>query len=214
MDFRNCYFHSLNFNSDKTLEVLQKIISDGKILSLERSGNNYNGYRMNKRDEICISKKSQFKRFYNSAYDIYVRQKLSFILKGDLPNVYKPELISVYDTFGDSVRFVDSGKTDMYDEYRVKDEISFDQVIGINIPVTSIVGNMADYKWFFLDLDEGFRFKRNDNYKNRVINTRCFYNEVVSILEKNGISIPIYDIDANKEIKSELDIGKVKKKRK
>lgn len=214
MELKNCYFHSINFNSEKTLEVFGKIISDGKILSLEKSGIYANDFRMNKKDEICISKKSPFKMFYNSAYGMYTREKLSFILKGDLPGVYKPKLIPVSETFGGALRYVDSGLTDMYDEYRVKDEIPLDHVIGINIPVSAIVENIADYKWFFLGLDESFREKKNDNYSVRVSNTRDFYRRVVEILESNGIDLPIYDVEAGKEIKGELDIGKVKKKRK
>lgn len=214
VDIKKCYFHSLNLNSEKTLELLEKIIKDGKILSLEKSGAYSDGFRMNTRDEICISKKSPFRLFYNSAYGMYAREKLSFILKGDLPGVYKPELIPVSETFGGALRYVNSGLTDMYDEYRVRDEISLDQVIGINIPVSIIIDNIGDYKWFFLGFDESFRGSRNDNYKKRVSNTREFYNRVVEILESNGIDLPIYDIEARKEIKSELDIGKVKKKRK
>ena len=107
-----------------------------------------------------------------------------------------------------------SGLSDMYDEYRIKDEILLDQVIGISIPFTSIVSNLGDYKWFFLDLYDSFRRKGNDGYKKRLINVRTFYNNIVSILDSNGISLPIYDIDANLEVNSELDIGKVKKKRK
>ena len=214
MGLENCYFHSLNVNSEKTLELLDKVIKDGRILSLEKSGSSYDGFRMNKKDEICISKKSPFKLFYNSAYNMYVRNRLSFILKGDLPGIYKPELIPIKDTFGDGFRFSDTGFTDMYDEYRVRDEISLDDVIGINIPVTSIVNNLGCYKWFFLGDNESFSEKRSISYHKRVINTRDFYNNVVSILDSNGIYLPIYDVDANIEIKSEFDIGKVKKKRK
>lgn len=214
MDVKDYYFHSLNLNSEKTLELLEKIIKDGRILSLEKSGSYSDGFHMNKRDEICISRKSRFRMFYNSAYDIYAREKLSFILKGDLPGVYKPELIPVSETFGNGFRYIESGLTDMYDEYRVKDEISLDHVVGINIPTRIMVDNLADYKWFFLGLDETFRGKRNDNYKTRVQNTRNFYNDIVSILERNGVCLPIYDIEDCCELKSELDIGKVKKKRK
>ena len=213
MDIRNCYFHSLNLNGEKTLEVLEDIIRDGKILSLERSGKSYDHVRMNKSDEICISKMCNQKLFYNSAFNMYVKQKVSFILKGNLPNVYKPDLIPVSSTFGDELSFCNSGFTDMYDEFRVKDEIPLDYVVGINVPFKSIMDNLGSYKWFFLDCDESFRGKMNDSKNVRVERVISFYRDMKTILDENGIYLPIFDIEAGHEIKSESDLIKIKKKR-
>lgn len=213
MNVKNCYFHSLNLSGDKTLEVIEDILNDGKILSLDRSGKSYGSIRMNKSDEICISKMCKRKHFYNSAFDMYVKQKVSFILKGNLPNVYQPELIPVSYTFGDELSFCDSGFTDMYDEFRVKDEISLEHVIGINVPFKSIINNLGCYKWFFLDFDEEFRGRLNDPKRVRIEKTISFYRDMTKIMNESGISLPIFDIEAGREIKSEEDLVKVKKRR-
>ena len=213
MNIRNCYFHSLNLNGEKTLEVIESILKDGKILSLDRSGKNYGSIRMNKSDEICISKICKSKPFYNSAFDMYVKQKVSFILKGNLPDVYKPELIPVSCTFGNELDFCDSGFTDMYDEFRVKDEISLEHVVGINVPFGSIISSLGSYKWFFLDFDEDFRGNMNDPKKVRIEKAISFYESMQHILKENNVSLSIFDIEAGCEIKGIDDFVKVKKRR-
>ena len=153
------------------------------------------------------------KYFYNSAFDMYVKQKVSFILKGNLPNVYKPELIPVSYTFGDELSFCDSGFTDMYDEFRVKDEISLEHVVGINVPFQSIINNLGSYKWFFLDFDESFRGRLNDSKSVRLEKTVSFYRDMKKILDDSGVYLPIFDIEAGCEIRSEEDLVKIKKRR-
>lgn len=203
---KDCYFHSLVFESDVALKIFESILKEKKILSIEKSGIFYDNLRMNKIDEICISKKGKISFFYNSAYDLFVRRNLSFMIKKDLPNVYKPELISVRDTFKDRNNFVNSGLTDLFDEYRVKDEILIDDVIGINFPVSSILSNSSCYKIFF---GNNYDYKVSfDMRKEEVIS---FYHSMLDIMRDNDIDIPIYDIDANNFIKSDRDI--IKKKR-
>lgn len=203
----DCYFHSINLDSDNTLRVFDKILTDGKILSLVRSSFSSNEFRMNLCDEICLSKKSRGTVFYESAYELYVKSCLSFIIKGDLPGVYKPKMIPPK---GDGMRYLNSGKTDLIGEYRVKDEISLDDVVGINIPFNGIINNIGEYKWFFLGTSESYRGKLNHNKRTRIKNVVLFYDKVVECLESHHLNIPIYDVESKRSIKDKSDIVKRK----
>lgn len=207
IDIKDCYFHSINLDGAGTLIVFDKILKDGKILSLEKTSFSSSKYRMNKSDEICLSKKNRYSIFHESAYDIYVKSCLSFILRGDLPGVYKPELIPIK---GDGMRYLDSGKTDLVGEYRIKDEISLDDVIGINIPFNGLINNLGEYKWFFLGVDESFKGKLNHNKKTRIKNVMMFYDKVNECLGNYHLSIPIYDLEAGVLIREKNDIVKMK----
>lgn len=211
---KDCYFHAIISDSNGTLKIFDNIVKTGKILSIQKSHFEFDNLRMNKIEEICICKKGRVGFFYNSAYDMFVRRNVSFIIKGDLPNVYKPELISVRDTFRERDRFVNLGMTDLPDEYRVKDEILLDDVVGINLPVKSILSNNSLFKFFSLgsgkdvDNDSGKRF----NLEDRVKWVTSFYEEMIRIMEENDVRKPIYDIEGKMEIRSSDDIVKQKKK--
>lgn len=211
-DVNDCYFHSLILGEKEALEVFNSILKSGKILSLDKGGYDSNSLRMNNREEICLCKKGKLHLFYDSAYDLFVMRKLSFIIR-DLPGIYKPEMIPIRETFGDTTKYIDSGKTDLYDEYRVKDEISLDRVIGINFPVNSILSSVTGYKLFFLGKNDSFRNVKFMTSKERVNNVISFYKKIVSKMDELGVNIPIYDIDTGRMIKSEDDIVKMKKRK-
>lgn len=202
IDINACYFHSIILGEEDTLKVLDNILSVGKILPLSRGGYDSNKLRMNGDDEICLSKRINSGNT-TSAYDLYARKKLSFILKGNLPNVYKPTMI-----YGKEIR---PGYTSLSGEYRVRDEIDLDSVIGINLPVKFILNSMFGYRYFFCSNDE-FKKMKYVGLKKRSFNTVEFYNKVKKIMDRHGVDLSIYDIDSMMEIDSSSDIYKIMRK--
>lgn len=206
LDINAFYFHSIILGKDETLDVLDRILKSGKILSLDKGGYDSKTIRMNYRDEICLSKKRNLD-ICHSAYDLFVKKKLSLIVKGTLPGVYSPMIVSERDSFS----MVEMGKTDLQGEYRVKDEIDLSYVVGLNLPVGFILDSMFGYKYFFCS-GEDMRRMKFVSKKNRLNDVISFYEEVNAIMKKNNIVLPIYDIESNMMIDSSLDIEKIKKK--
>lgn len=206
LDINAFYFHSLILGREESLDVLDCIFKSGKILSLNKGGYDAKTLRMNFRDEICLSKRNTL-NVSGSAYELFAEKKLSLIIKGTLTGVYSPMIVSE----SKSLSFVEEGKTDLHGEYRVKDEIPLDYVVGLNLPVGFILDSMFGYKYFFCTGEEMKRMKFVGK-KNRLKDVVSYYEEVNSIMRKNNISLPIYDIGSNMMIESSLDIEKVKKK--
>ena len=206
LDINAFYFHSIILGKDESLEVLDQIFKSGKILSLNKGGYDSKTLRMNYRDEVCLSRRS-VSNLSVGAYDLFAKKKLSLIVKGTLPGIYKPSIISESDSF----KYVEKGKTDLEGEYRVKDEIPLDYVVGLNLPVGFILDSMFGYKYFFSSSEE-FRKMKFVSGKNRLKDVVSYYEELNEIMRKNNIFLPIYDIESNMMIESSLDIEKIKKK--
>lgn len=206
LDINSLYFHSLILGKDETLEVFENILKTGKILSINKSGYDRNNLRMNTNDEICLSRIDNLAIGY-SAYDLFVKKKLSLIIKGNLPGVYSPRLVSEEK----SMEYISSGFTDLEGEFRVKDEISLDHVVGLNLPVGFMLSSMFGYKYFFCSGEE-FRRMKFVSGKNRYDDVVRFYEEINLVMERNNIALPIYDIENKVKINSPLDIEKIKKK--
>jgi len=206
LDINAFYFHSIILGKDETLDVLDRILKSRKILSLSKGGYDSKNIRMNYSDEICLSKRNTLDVSGN-AYDLFGKKKLSLIIKGTLPGVYSPSMVSERESFA----LVEMGKTDLHGEYRVKDEISLSHVVGLNLPIGFILGSRFGYKYFFCSSEEMKRMKfvSKKNRYNDVIN---FYEEVKRVMSNNDVNLPIYDVENNMMINSSLDIEKIKKK--
>lgn len=206
LDINAFYFHSIILGKDDALDVFENILKSGKILSLNKGGYDSKTIRMNLRDEICLSKRKNL-NVSSSAYDLFALKKLTLIVKGALPGVYKPSIISERESFD----YVEMGKTDLEGEYRVKDEISLDYVVGLNLPVSFILDSMFGYKYFFCNSEEMRRMKFVSS-KNRLTDVVCFYEKLKGIMKENNVSLPIYDISSGVKIKDSFDIVKIKKR--
>lgn len=207
MDSKDFYFHSIISDESTALKIFSNILSDGKILSLNRTGLKFDHIRMNLDDEICLSRKIEPVSHYD-AYSMFVRRKLSFIIRGDLENVYQPQMIVERTSYHNDKKYICSGFTDLKDEYRIKDEISLDDVIGINFPVkSSILKNRIGYKsFFFNNYDYISPTKALDQVKR-------YYEQLLKVIDQANVTLPIYDIEENIEIKSDGDFQKLKKKK-
>ncbi len=206
LDINAFYFHSIILGRDESLDVLDRILKCGKILSLSKGGYDSKTLRMNCRDEICLSKR-QTLNISGSAYDLFAKKKLSLIVKGTLPGVYSPSIVSERESFS----LVEMGKTDLHGEYRVKDEIPLDYVVGLNLPIGFILDSMFGYKYFFCSSEEMKKMKFVGS-KNRYKDVVSYYERLNDIMRNNNVSLPIYDIESNMMIDSSLDIEKIKKK--
>ena len=206
LDLNAFYFHSIILGKDDTLKVLDSILKSKKILSLNKGGYDDRNIRMNFRDEICLSKKNNL-NISSGAYDLFAMKKLTLIIKGSLPGVYKPLIVSEKDSY----YFVEMGKTDLEGEYRVKDEISLDYVVGLNLPVSFVLDSMFGYKYFFCSGEEmrKMRFVSNRVRYDEIVS---FYKDVRSIMNSNGVSLPIYDIGSGVKLNDSSDIVKCKKR--
>ena len=206
LDINAYYFHSLILGREDTLKVLENILKCGKVLSINKGGYDGNNMRMNTHDEICLSKKNNL-GVSPSAYDLFTRKKVSLIIKGNLPNVYRPMMVEENGFYK-----VDPGKTTLYDEYRIKDEIPLEYVVGINLPVGFVLNSGFGYKYFF-GSGKDFNQLKFISSKNRYNSVVSFYEEIKSIMKRNNIDLDIYDMENRIKINSSSDIEKIKKKR-
>lgn len=206
LDLNAFYFHSLILGKDEALGVFDSVLKQGKILSLSKGAYDTKHLRMNTDDEICLSKVCNLNLVAN-AYDLFVKKKMSFIIKGNIPGVYSPQIVPEEW----SMDYVSKGVTDLHGEYRIKNEIPLDYVIGINIPANFIISSMFGYKYFFSAGENlgKFGFVREEK---RINDTVEFYNNIKSIMDKYNIDLPIYDIDDKRQLVDSDDIVKIKKK--
>jgi len=206
LDINAFYFHSLIFGSNETLMILDNIFKSGMILSINRGGYDSNNVRMNTKDEICLSKKNNLE-ISGSAYDLISKRKLSLIIKGSLPGVYSPKMVSSFDTES----CIESGKTQLMGEYRIKNEIPLDYVVGLNLPVKFILSSNYGYKYFVSTSEE---FAKVDfiSKKKRYNYVIEFYDSIRDIMNKNNVYLSVYDVESEIKIKDYSDIEKIKKK--
>ena len=205
LDVNACYFHSLILGKDDTLKVFASILKDGKILSLAKGAYDNEKVRINSKDEICLSKVDNLD-VTGSAYDLFVKKKLSFIIKKNIPGVYAPEFVEMKDV----MRVVHGPVTDIVGEVRIKNEIPLDYVVGINFPVGFISNSRFGYKYFFSSKEDYNRILLKGK-KQRMLDIISFYDNLKDIMEKHNISLPIYDIESHTKISSVDDIIKIKK---
>ena len=213
LNLKDCYFHSIICNGDKVLEIVDSIFKDGKIMSLQRSGlKTDNDIRMNKKDEICLSKKGRFSFFCSGAYDMFVLRNLSFVIKGNLPEVYKPKFIPFYQTLITDSKYIDSGLTDLRDEFRTKRDISLDDVTALTIPCRDILESDVCYALFFFrgNIPNLRHYRVSEEV--RLQDLKKFYEALSQKMSEHKINIPIYDLNSKTEITSSDDIQKIKKK--
>ena len=135
------YYHGVQGNEYDML----KILKDGEIKSLRLQGSRY--YTgLNGLDYVCICNKLSDSYYedsegYEKAFDVFIKNCFSFIISDNIDvikcNVMKKLSYLQYRNSLDDLDInLDIGLhiTDMIDEYRVKDKIPKDKIIGICIP--------------------------------------------------------------------------------
>lgn len=213
MQLADSYLHAIDcntgkeFNYDKSLVVLEKILSSDSILSRRNLGDvditkgGWNGI-----DHISLcdySKKDlppyENNKFYKgyTAYEVYIARSLSLILNKKNIEVVEPILMppAVFDWNAlEEMRYLGNHSikrfSDMPDEVQVKDKISLDNLIGLTIPISYIID-------------------KNDNDINSL---KSYLYKVKDLLEKYNKKTSIYDLSTSIELNNEYDIDMVLKK--
>lgn len=207
INIKDYYLHSIIGSSKYSLKKLDLILSSKGLMSrsMQKKGGSISGY--NTPDEICLSDPTS--KVHGSIYSallMYVPNCLTLMVDRNI-DVYEPHVIP--GDIHESVR--KSGLvTPLYDEVRTTSKIDLESIKGLIIPVSSMYESDLDYllfadRWFnFLitigvtdfTLSSYAAFHQNKvrlKTKRNVINR--YTNQVVKLLEKHDVDIPIYDYD-------------------
>ena len=213
MKLIDSYLHAIdcnngdNFNFDKSLVVLEKILNSDQIFSRRNLGDvditkgGWNGI-----DHISLcdySRKDnppyENRKFYKgyTAYEIYIASSLSLILNKKnietIDPILMPPAVFDYESL-EEMRYLGNHSTkrfsDMPDEVQVKNKISLDNLDGLTIPISYII-------------------EKNDNDINSL---KDYLYRVKDMLEKYNKKTNIYDLSTCIELNNEYDVDMVLKK--
>ena len=189
---KDIYLHALHassieYSSKKTLELLEKILKSGAILSSRLSGqkcnNNFSG-----RDYISLcdyerkNRGKGFRKTYNAYYQYAVFDPSIMLPKDEIEviePIILPKMIAFYSGALSVMRELGMSEeryTDLEDEVQVKDRIDISKMCGFTMPT--------------------YEFLRM--FKSVEHDTEVTYQEVLKykeLLDKYEINVPFYDIN-------------------
>ena len=191
------YLHSLHasnieYSSKKTLELLEKILKSGAVLSTRLSGekcnNNFTG-----RDYISLcdyerrNRGKGYKKTYNGFYQYAVFDP-SIMFPKDQVEVIEPiilkKMIAFYSgsiTLMKELGMSEERYSDLEDEVQVKDRIDIHKMCGFTLPT--------------------YEFTRR--FKSVEHDAKFAYNEVLKykeLFDKYGFEVPFYDINTERSM--------------
>lgn len=190
---QDIYLHSLHggingYSSEATLELLEKILKSGAVLSTNLSGvpcnNNFSGTDY---ISLCDYEKKHLgkglRKKYNGFYQ-YAVYDPSIMFPKDQVEVIEPiilkKMIVYYSNYVSYMRelgLCEERYTDLEDEVQVRDRIDIDKMCGMTFPT-----------YEFLNI---FRSVESDS--------KIVYDEILKyreLLNKYGISVPFYDVNS------------------
>lgn len=197
-NLNNAYYHGISAKSFKEIEdlsvslrKLKKILNSGYIYSLRKQGiNNISYATLAGLDQVCICKDMRSKinsylyNYYHNpadAYSQFVLYYYSIILKSNLPEVIKPKLAKFQKAS------LETGNTDLFDEWRVKDEIDIEKYsLGVGVPFLAVAHFLCEKNSFSFDKLQETLKRQYDFIKNYLISLN--YN------------LPIIDSELKEEI--------------
>lgn len=171
LNVNNCYFHSIIHGANESLKIIDSIFNDGAIKSPESLGVKVRpGCHL--ASDICLSKitKSRLVKNTHSCFDIYVSRLTSLIIDKEISKkqrVIKPTVIST----GEAFLQENGNKTNLYDEYRVREDIFLEYIKGICIPYHNLINDPLTFVPFVVDqiLMMYYNGLLDYEYKNKVL---------------------------------------------
>lgn len=200
---KDVYLHSViaggfRYSNEKTLEILEKILKSGELLSANLRGGDCR-YNFCGGDYISLSdyeKKDQgkgLKKTYNSFYQYSIYGPSIMIPKNEI-EVIEPIVLdriivfySGYKNMMMELGLSDERYTDLEDEVQVKDRVSLDKMCGMTIPTACML-----------------RFFKN--YKENCIMAYDEIQKIRELFDKYGYDVPFYDIDTENPLETFDDV--------
>ncbi|MBR4262491.1 MAG: hypothetical protein IKQ35_03925 [Bacilli bacterium] len=217
MENRGYYYHAIRNTKDKSLKILDGILTNGikSVASGEIECNE--SYRMNNDDEICLCRDTNTSTI-NRIKNLYIGNIVlpDFINSGmiilrinpDISGVFKPEVLLPHRAYSLIERGF-RGYTEYNDEYRTKESISPTDINGILFPARVLLSSTRMYSYAL----KGYYSMDNQvSKKDAFLGVINYYEAVVDTVKKSGLSIKIYDSRSMQEIESVRDIEKIKRK--
>lgn len=218
LNINDYYFHSIIHGAQEGLQVIDNIIKTGAIKSPESLGVEAR-FGCHRANEICLSRvtNGNVKCGSISCFDIYVSRLTSLIIDKEISNRFqliKPKVITTEEIFLHNY----NNQTNLYDEYRINNDIPIEYVKGIcipyknllNLPLTFVPFVVEDilmayynggldnfYRESVLNKEEGQQaFDRRKYFLDRYI---C---QLETILHNYHFDVPIYcyDDDSDKKL--------------
>ena len=203
---QDIYLHSLHggirgYSSEATLELLEKILKSGAVLSTNLSGvpcnNNFSGADY---ISLCDYERKHlgkgFGKTYNGFYQ-YAVYDPSLMFPKDQVDVVHPIILkkmivqySNYVTFMKELGMEEDRYTDLEDEVQVRDRIEIDKLCGMTFPT-----------YEFLSI-----FRSVERDAQRVYEETLKYRE---LLDKYGFFVPFYDVNSEMPMDTYEDVHEV-----
>lgn len=213
----SCYFHSIIHGCDKSLEVMDSILKMGYIKSPKSLGVKARS-GCHKESEICLSKvtPSKNKKEIFSCFELYLPKLTSFVIDKSVSShqkIIKTKCVPTTELH----KHTEGTVTNLYDEYRTREDISLDYIKGICIPYNNLVNDPFQFLQFvneeilmayyngLLDyylIEEIKREQSDIIFKNsRIELLELYIKKLEVLLHEYDRRIPIYhyNIDAGKK---------------
>lgn len=139
LNINNYYFHSIIHGVNEGLKVIDNIVKTGAIKSPHSLGVKAR-FGCHNESDICLSHLTKTKMIPGtiSCFDIYVSRLTSFVVDKKISQkcrIYKPKVTTTEEIFFN----MSDNKTNLYDEYRTKDDIPIEYIKGLCVPYNSLV---------------------------------------------------------------------------
>lgn len=212
----DCFFHSIIHGEEKSLKVIKGILGDKAIRSPKSLGVKAR-FGCHKEDDICLSKVTKEKNVHGliSCFDLYLPRLTTFIIDKNVKNnqrIIKPNIVPVDKLY----KYKEGTATNLYDEYRTKEDIPLDYVKGICIPYNNLVEDPVLFMQFLCEdilmayyngelyqcvIEQIRNEQTNDKAKKlRIDCLEEYIKKVKKLLVDNDTEIPIYNYDNRKFI--------------
>ena len=217
MKLNSYYLHAIDcqnglpFDGKHSLKVLKEILSSGELKSRRLRGitdESHSGWNGLDYISLCDYRRRNNQPFENdqnlknyTAYETYIKESLSFILKKNKITAIKTELVEPiifdWDSHYTMYRLGNSTEgrySDLLDEVQVRDRIPFDRIIGMTIPVEYMI---SEHEPFF----EPKGYKPIDPYT--IEELIKYLKKLKELLKRYNVSNELYDLETQNLLDSE-----------
>lgn len=217
LNVNDYYFHSIIAGCERSFSILKNILITGAIKS-PKSLKIRGRVGCNKVDEICLSANTKINnpKIYTSCFDLYLSRLVTLIIDKEYSKKYKvikPKVITTKEIFS-SDEYINGNVTNLYDEYRTRNDIPLKYIKGVSIPYNNLIDDpicfltfaseeaLMEYYNYGLDFNiiRSFAIEKSteEEKKARIKSLENYIACINKLFEAAQLDIPIYTYENDK----------------
>ncbi len=215
VSLKKYFYHSIINDSTSSLNIIKSILDSGYIMNSSSQGVKVRRGCHNS-NEVCLSHYTPLKnnKNYISCFKIYIPLLTTFVIDEDISKkfkMFKPKLVTTDAIFKNKCS---SKVTNIYDEYRTKNNIPLEYIKGLSIPYKGLVSDpflfylfstedalVAYYNGYIpsdmadVIYEEGCNSKQESNRRNYMDD---YIERIDSIAKSSEFKLPIFYYEDNR----------------